>query len=150
MKIKKIVILGADGYLGWAASMYFSKKGYNIFSLDNMSKRKFLKKLNLKTLFPNPSLNTRCKIWNKKNISKIKFHNCDLTNYKNFKKIIRNIGEIEAIIHFAEQPSAPFSMMNSFSSNYTITNNILTTNNLINIIRDLKLDTHVVKLGTMG
>ncbi len=150
MKIKKIVILGADGYLGWAASMYFSKKGYNIFSLDNMSKRKFLKKLNLKTLFPNPSLNTRCKIWNKNNISKIKFHNCDLTNYKNFKKIIRNIGEIEAIIHFAEQPSAPFSMMNSFSSNYTITNNILTTNNLINIIRDLKLDTHVVKLGTMG
>ena len=91
-----------------------------------MSKRKFLKKLNLKTLFPNPSLNTRCKIWNKNNISKIKFHNCDLTNYKNFKKIIRNIGEIEAIIHFAEQPSAPFSMMNSFSSNYTITNNILT------------------------
>lgn len=152
--MKNILILGADGYLGWPTSMYLSNKNYNVVATDNFYKKKIIKKLKINSLFKTPSLEKKCKIWKLKTKKKIIFENIDLCDFKKFnlffKKIQKKLGKINTVIHFAEQPSAPYSMISPYTSNDTIYNNLIGTNNLINTIRELNPETHIVKLGTMG
>ena len=105
----KILILGADGYLGWPTAMYFAEKGAEIIAVDNYSKRKIEFECGVKPLVPVASLEDRTKIWNEIKTNKIKCIIGDLENYR-FVYDLLNKFKPDCIIHYAEQPSAPYSM----------------------------------------
>jgi len=159
--MKNILILGGDGYLGWPTAMFFSSKGYKVTVVDNYFRRNLCKEKNIESLFDNPNLIDRAKIWNKITNKEIKVCIGDLTNIdfmfslfdQNIKYdwcINNNYDFSDAVIHFAEQPSAPYSMLNAENSNFTLVNNIVSTNNLINAIKLKNPEIHIIKLGTMG
>lgn len=145
----KTLILGCDGYLGWASSMYFSLIGHKVFGVDSLVKRRISINGDCKPLNNYIQINKRIQIFKKKYKKNIKFIYGDCTNYKFLKKIIENIRP-DNIIHFAEQPSAPFSMKNFENANFTLRNNLISTFNLIWCVKDLKKKPHIIKLGTMG
>ncbi len=159
--MKNILILGGDGYLGWPCAMYLSNYGYNVSVVDNYFRRNISKSKNIGSLFENPSLVDRAKEWKKLTNKNIDVAIGDLTNFDFMFGVINKTANFElkskensdipdTIIHFAEQPSAPFSMIDHNKSNFTLTNNIITTNNLINSIKKINKDIHIIKLGTMG
>lgn len=145
----RILILGADGYLGWPSCMYFSLKGHSVYGIDSLVKQKISKKINSGPL--NKYINIRKRISEFKKIynKKINFIKGDCTNYRFLKKSINKI-KPDVIIHFAEQPSAPYSMRDFNSANFTLRNNLISTFNLIWAVKDLKKKPHIIKLGTMG
>jgi len=143
----KILILGADGYLGWSTTVALSNDNHELILLDNYSKRKYMRKLGKKTLNNIPKAESRLKLLNNKN--KIFFYNLDCSIYSNMLSIIKK-HKPDAIIHFAELPSAPFSMFNHEYSWETIRNNLQSTFNLLQCVKDIIPNCHIIKLGTMG
>jgi UDP-sulfoquinovose synthase len=145
----KLLILGGDGYLGWPASMFFALKGHDVYCLDSFIKKKIAFETNSKPLNKYQSITKRISIFQKKYKKKINFIKVDCANYTQLKRIITKL-EPDNIIHFAEQPSAPYSMKNFDSANFTFRNNLISTFNLIWSIKNLKKKPHIIKLGTMG
>ncbi len=146
----KIIVLGGDGFCGWASSLRLSSKGHEVFIFDNLSRRKIDKELKASSLTPIKSIFQRLKIWNKINKNKIKFYKIDVSKeILRLEILIKKINP-DTIIHFAEQRSAPYSMINLKTRNYTLSNNILTNNNILYIIAKLKKNIHLIHLGTMG
>ena len=146
----KILILGADGYLGWPTAMNLAKKKNNVFLVDNFIKRKIEADNGISPLYHQTLPQEKIKIWNKmfpKN--KIRFFNGDLLNYKFVYEILQKI-KPDAIIHYAEQPSAPYSMQGRSEAIFTQKNNVLGTLNLIFGIKKFCSNAHILKLGTMG
>lgn len=142
----KIMILGADGYLGWPTSVDLASKNHTLLLIDNFTKKKLLDKYNRPPIVKNKPINKR--ISNLKN-KKVKFKNIDCSNYPKFSKIFKEFMP-DAVIHYAELPSAPYSMFGHKEGWRTLQNNLQSTFNLINCIKDFKKDCHVIKLGTMG
>tara|TARA_A100001015_G_scaffold315640_1_gene427950 strand:- start:115 stop:1251 length:1137 start_codon:yes stop_codon:yes gene_type:complete len=142
----KIVILGAEGYMGWPTAKYLSQYNNKIFLIDNGFKRKISSKLNLKPLFYK-SLKKR--VDENQLSNKVKIFNFDVQNYQKLKTFLIKINP-DVIIHFAEQPSAPYSMMSYENGLHTIKNNLITTYNILYILKDFLKKTHLIKLGTMG
>ncbi len=146
----KIIVLGGDGFCGWASSLRLSSKGHEVFIFDNLSRRKIDKELKASSLTPIKSIYQRLKVWNKINKNKIKFYKIDVSKeILKLEKLIKKINP-DTIIHFAEQRSAPYSMINLKTRNYTLSNNILTNNNILYLIAKLKKNIHLIHLGTMG
>ncbi|MDL1971506.1 MAG: NAD-dependent epimerase/dehydratase family protein [Candidatus Desulfofervidaceae bacterium] len=116
----RILILGADGYLGWPTCMYFSKRGHKVIGIDNYFRRKACIELDCEPLFQNPNLIQRAKIWEEITGKKIHVHIGDVTDYQFLKSIFKEYRS-EAVIHYAEQPSAPYSMINREKAAITIT-----------------------------
>ena len=146
----KIIVLGGDGFCGWASSLRLSSKGHEVFIFDNLSRRKIDKELKASSLTPIKSIYQRLKICNKINKNKIKFYKIDVSReILRLEKLIKKINP-DTIIHFAEQRSAPYSMINLKTRNYTLSNNILTNNNILYLIAKLKKNIHLIHLGTMG
>tara|TARA_A100001011_G_scaffold301997_1_gene315590 strand:- start:717 stop:1874 length:1158 start_codon:yes stop_codon:yes gene_type:complete len=146
----KIIVLGGDGFCGWASSLRLSSKGHEVFIFDNLSRRKIDKELKASSLTPVKSIYQRLKTWNKINKNKIKFYKIDVSKeILRLEKLIKKINP-DTIIHFAEQRSAPYSMINLKTRNYTLSNNILTNNNILYLIAKLKKNIHLIHLGTMG
>ena len=160
--MKNILILGGDGYLGWPTAMYFSKKGYNVTVVDNNFRREMNNSSEIGCLYDVPNLIERAKLWRIETGLEIKVKIGDLTNPElmrsffvgdfNYDWEINSgfVGSPDLVIHYAEQPSAPYSMMDYKTSNFTISNNLIVTNNLMYAVRDFSIDTHIIKLGTMG
>lgn len=158
----QIIILGGDGYLGWPTAMYFSARGHEVTVVDNYFRRQACKDLDVGMLFPVPLLTERARLWHALTGREIKVIVGDLTDPELMRSLFNGkviyqwaadpkyCGIPEAVIHYAEQPSAPYSLMDYKRANTTISNNLLVTNNLMFAIRDLAPDTHIVKLGTMG
>tara|TARA_B100001778_G_scaffold334124_1_gene344503 strand:- start:412 stop:1554 length:1143 start_codon:yes stop_codon:yes gene_type:complete len=144
----RILILGADGYLGWSMTASLAEDNHNLVLIDNYSKRKYMNELKRTPLCKLPLLSTRIKALKKIN-KKIEFYNMDCTNYNKMKFII-NKHKPDAVIHFAELPSAPFSMLNNTYGWETLHNNLQSTFNLLHCIKDVVPDCHIIKLGTMG
>lgn len=160
--MNRILILGGDGYLGWPTAMYFSIRGYMVTVVDNYFRRNVCDTMGVKALYSMPSLSERAKIWYEKTGYEIKVVIGDLCD----PKIIRSLfdgkvqydwatnykftGIPETVVHYAEQPSAPYSLMNYETANFTLSNNLLVTNNLMFAVRDFSRETHIIKLGTMG
>lgn len=159
---KHILILGADGYLGWPTAMYFSKLGYQVTAVDNYFRRNACTELDVGMLYPIPSLVQRAKIWHEKTGREIKVVIGDLQGPELMRSFFDGrvqyqwavdnnfTGIPQTVVHYAEQPSAPYSLLNYKYANITIANNLLITNNLMFAIRDLSPKTHVVHVGTMG
>jgi len=145
----KILVLGGDGYLGWPTAMYLSDRGNDVAVLDNFAKRRWEMELNVEPLIPIHTLHDRVKAWREVAGRSINLFVGDLRNYDVVKNAILTF-EPEAVVHYGEQPSAPYSMIDHTRAVFTQTNNIAGTLNLLWALRDYAPDCHLVKLGTMG
>jgi UDP-sulfoquinovose synthase len=145
----KILILGGDGYLGWPTAMYLSRHGHQVAVLDNFAKRRWELELNAEPLIPIQTLHDRVELWRTVEGRQLELFVGDLRNYGVVEGVLHSFRP-EAIVHYGEQPSAPYSMIDHNRSVFTQVNNITGTLNLLWAIKKLKLECHVVKLGTMG
>jgi len=145
----RILILGGDGYLGWPAAMFLSAKGHDICVVDNYFKRRIEKELHIKPLIPVPDLQERSRVWNAITGKIIQLKIGDICDYTFLSEVFK-VFEPESVVHFAEQPSAPYSMMDRDKAVFTLTNNLVGTVNVIFVLKEFSPDTHLVKLGTMG
>ncbi len=145
----RVLILGGDGYLGWPTAMHLSKYGHEIVVVDNYLRRNLCVKEDVEPLFQVPNLNERSKIWQDASGFQISTVIGDLTEWDVISNIFKQ-NRPDVVIHYAEQPSAPFSMLNRQSATLTINNNLSVTANVIFAIREFCPNAHLIKIGTMG
>ena len=145
----KIAVLGGDGYCGWATALYLSRQGHSVAIVDNFLRRQWDRDLGVETLTPIRALAERAEVWNRLNGSPIQVFEGDVTDYEFLSSIFREF-QTEALVHFAEQRSAPYSMIDRQHAVFTQANNVLGTLNVLFAIRELQPECHLVKLGTMG
>ncbi|MBV8832667.1 MAG: NAD-dependent epimerase/dehydratase family protein [Acidobacteriaceae bacterium] len=145
----KIAVLGGDGYCGWATALYLSAKGHDVAIVDNFIRRQWDYELSVQTLTPIRPLAERLRVWQELTGNVIELLVGDVTDYDFLASVIRGF-EPEAVVHFAEQRSAPYSMIDRKHAVFTQINNVTGTLNLLFALRELQPDCHLVKLGTMG
>ncbi len=145
----KILILGIDGYLGWALANFLGTKNFSVFGIDNFSRRKWVKEMNSISAIPVNSITSRLKQYEKTYGKNIEFYEGDITNYNFLSDKIKKI-KPDTIVHFAQCPSAPYSMMSREKCTWVQSNNIIGTLNLIYAVMDHAPLAHIIKLGTMG
>ena len=145
----KVLILGADGYLGWPTCMHFSQRGHKVIGIDNYFRRKACIELDCEPLFQNPNLLQRAKIWEEVTRKKIHVHIGDVTDYQFLKSIFKEYNP-DTVIHYAEQPSAPYSMISRKKAETTIINNLISTLNVSYAVKEQNPSCHIIKIGTMG
>ncbi|WP_117191793.1 NAD-dependent epimerase/dehydratase family protein [Rhizobium terrae] len=146
----KIAVLGGDGFVGWPTSLHLSDAGHEIHILDNLSRRWIDTELGVQSLTPMDSIQERTRIWHQETGRRIHFHLIDLARDYELLKAWLARHRPDAIVHFAEQRAAPYSMKSDRHKNYTVNNNVNATHNLLNALVELDLDAHLVHLGTMG
>src|ERR1700688_1644067 len=146
----KIVILGGDGFWGWPTSLHLSARGHEVVIVDNLSRRHIDNELEVSSLTPIQPIGARIKAWRELAGAQIDFQNFNVAEH--YHRLLTLITEFrpDAVVHFAEQRAAPYSMKSSFHKRYTVNNNLNATNNLLAAIVEAGLDVHVVHLGTMG
>jgi UDP-sulfoquinovose synthase len=144
----KILITGGDGFCGWPTSLKLASEGHDITIIDNLSRRSIDTELQSNSLTNIYSIEERL-VAAKKQGWNISFFNEDVKNYNRLFEIVNQINP-DSIVHFAEQRSAPYSMISEKQRRYTVENNVITTHNILNTIVDLKKDIHFIHLGTMG
>jgi len=146
----KIAVLGGDGFVGWPTSLHLSDAGHEVHILDNLSRRWIDTELGVQSLTPMDSIQERTRIWHAETGRRIHFHLIDLAKDYELLKGWLAVNRPDAIIHFAEQRAAPYSMKSDRHKNYTVNNNVNATHNLLNAMVELDLDAHLIHLGTMG
>jgi UDP-sulfoquinovose synthase len=145
----RIVVLGGDGYCGWATALYLSSKGHQVSIADNFVRRQWDHELGVQTLTPIRPLAERLDVWRELTGKTIELFVGDVTDYDFLSSTIQTC-EPEAVIHFAEQRAAPYSMIDRKHAVFTQVNNVVGTLNLLFALREFQPDCHLVKLGTMG
>lgn len=145
----KICILGGDGYCGWATALYLSRKGHSVAIVDNFARRQWDFELGAQTLTPILPLTDRLRAWQELTGKSIRLFAGDVNDYEFLADMIKSF-EPDAIVHFAEQRSAPYSMIDRKHAVFTQVTNVVGTLNVLFAIRELRPDCHLVKLGTMG
>jgi UDP-sulfoquinovose synthase len=146
----RILVLGGDGFCGWPTSLHLSALGHDVTIVDNMSRRHIDIELEATSLTPIRPIGERLKAWKEVSGRTIDFH--DFTVGKHYHRLLSLIQEKtpDAIIHFAEQRAAPYSMKSSSHKRYTVNNNLNATNDVCSAIVESGVDSHLVHLGTMG
>ena len=146
----KIIIFGGDGFCGWPTALHLSELGHSIVIVDNLSRRKIDIELQVESLTPIAPIDRRIETWKEVSGKDIQFLNFDIA--QDYEILLRTIKEEkpDAVVHFAEQRAAPYSMKSSRHKIYTVNNNLNATNNLCCSIVESGLDIHLVHLGTMG
>ena len=146
----KVAILGGDGFCGWPASLYLSDQGHEVIIVDNLSRRAIDEELGAESLTPIVSIEERLAAWTEVSGKTIGFCNLDVAqDYDGLLEFLTT-ERPDAVVHFAEQRAAPYSMKNSRTKRYTVDNNINATHNLLAAIVESEQDIHVAHLGTMG
>jgi len=146
----RILILGGDGYLGWATSMYFSRRGHEVHAVDNYLRRKMHEENGTDSLTPIlDSLPARVQAWKDVTGLEIGVTEGDLTDWGLVQRLFTDF-QPEAIVHYGEMPSAPYSMIDRDHAVFTQTNNVVGTLNVLYAMAEISPDAHLVKLGTMG
>jgi UDP-sulfoquinovose synthase len=146
----RILILGGDGYLGWPTAMAFSNLGHEVMVVDNLAKRQWEAEVDGTPLEPVPSLRHRVRVWEDVTGKEIAVAIGDIAENHRFLYRVFEEFEPEAIVHYAEQPSAPYSMMGRDHAVYSQRNNVVGTLNVLHAMKKYVPDAHLVKLGTMG
>ena len=144
-----VLVLGIDGYIGWGLAMHLAVRGHKVSGIDNFSRRKHIKKIGSTSAIPIKGISTRIEKFKKVYKKSINFYRGDLLNY-NFLKMVLEKEKPKAIVHLAEQPSAPFSMKNRETTVYTQFNNVIGNLNVLYAMKEKAPFSHLVKLGTMG
>ncbi|NVM21045.1 MAG: NAD-dependent epimerase/dehydratase family protein [Desulfobacterales bacterium] len=144
-----ILILGGDGYLGWPTAMYFSNRGHEVTAIDNYFRRNAALELDCEPLIPTPNLVQRAKIWEAVTGKKTNVHIGDVTDYEFLSSLFKRY-DPDTVIHYAEQPSAPYSMIDRDKAALTIKNNLISTLNITYAVKEVCPDCHIIKIGTMG
>lgn len=145
----RIAVLGGDGFCGWANALHFAARGHSVAIVDNYARRLWDYELGVQTLTPIRPLAERLHVWHQLTGKQIDLHVGDVADYDFISNFIEGF-KPEAIVHFAEQRSAPYSMIDRKHAVFTQVNNVVGTMNLLFAIRELQPDCHIVKLGTMG
>ncbi len=144
-----IIVAGGDGFCGWPTALYLSKQGHTVSIIDNLVRREIDEELNSNSLTPIVSLDERVGRWEEVTGRTIKTYIGDLTDYA-FLSCVLEAEKPDAFVHFAEQRSAPYSMIDREHAVYTQTNNVTGTLNVLYGIKEIVPDCHLIKLGTMG
>jgi UDP-sulfoquinovose synthase len=147
---ENIIVFGGDGFCGWPTSLGLSNAGYNVIIVDNLIRRKIDIELECDSLTPIQPINIRLKAWKDLTGKTIRFEYIDVANH--YHRILTLFKELKpkAVIHFAEQRAAPYSMKSPYHKRYTVNNNINTTNNILCAIVESGVDIHMIHLGTTG
>ncbi len=146
----KILVLGGDGFCGWPTALHLSDAGHDVVIVDNLSRRQIDVLLEVESLTPIEPISTRLGTWHKVSGQKIGFELLDLVEeYDRLVEILKK-HQPDAVVHFAEQRSAPYSMKSPRTKRYTVNNNVNATHNLLCALVESGVDAHVVHLGTMG
>jgi UDP-sulfoquinovose synthase len=146
----RALILGGDGFCGWPTALHLSALGHEVAIVDNLSRRDIDDELQVQSLTPIQPIETRLAAWKKITGRDIPFHKLTLgQDYAAFEGLLRE-WKPTAIVHFAEQRAAPYSMKSAQHKRYTVNNNINATNDVLAAIVESGLDIHLVHLGTMG
>jgi len=145
----KICVLGGDGYCGWATALYLSKKGHTVSIVDNFIRRQWDYELGAQTLTPIQPLADRLRVWRDLTGETIEVFSGDVCDYDFLASVMESF-QPDSVVHFAEQRSAPYSMIDRKHAVFTQTNNVVGTLNLLFALHEHVPDCHLVKLGTMG
>lgn len=146
----KIFVLGGDGFCGWPTSLHLSQLGHEVVILDNLSRRNIDNELEAGSLTPIAPTGVRLAAWKEISGKEIRFHRIDIAqDYERYSALIRE-EKPQALVHFAEQRAAPYSMKSAAHKRYTVDNNVNATHNTLSAIVESGLDIHLVHLGTMG
>ncbi len=145
----RVIVAGGDGYLGWPQAMYLSKRGHDVCVVDNFSRRAWDLECGTDSLVPIRSLQERVAVWKQATGLIIETAIGDLTDYSFINSVIAEFRP-DAIVHYGEQRSAPFSMIDRRHAVLTQVNNLVGNLNLLYAIKENSPDIHLVKLGTMG
>jgi UDP-sulfoquinovose synthase len=146
----KVLVLGGDGFCGWPTALHLSARDHDVVIVDNLSRRNIDNELETSSLTPIRPIGERLRAWKEVSGRVIRFYNFDVA--ANYHRLLTLIAEWQpdALIHFAEQRAAPYSMKSSYHKRYTVNNNLNATNNVLAAIVEAGVDSHVVHLGTMG
>ncbi len=145
----KVLIAGMDGYLGWTLAQYLTSRGHEVAGLDAYFRRKWVAEMGSHSATPILEMPERLHAFKQKWGDAPYFKEGDLTNWE-FVKGAFNDFRPEAIIHLGECPSAPYSMIGVQHAAWVQTNNIVSTLNILYAMREIRPESHLVKLGTMG
>ena len=145
----RIIVAGGDGFCGWPTALYLSNQGHDVTIVDSLIRRKWDLELHSNSLTPIASLQDRVSRWHDLTGKTIKTFVCDLNHFDFLREILLQIRP-EAFVHFAEQRSAPYSMIDREHAVFTQVNNVVGTLNLLYAIKEVVPDCHLIKLGTMG
>ncbi|MGB6946493.1 MAG: NAD-dependent epimerase/dehydratase family protein [Bryobacteraceae bacterium] len=145
----KICVLGGDGYCGWATALYLSGKGHAVAVVDNFLRRQWDFEVGAQSLTPIQPLSDRLRVWQELTGKSIEMFIGDINDYDFLSGVIENF-QPDAVVHFAEQRSAPYSMIDRKHAVFTQVNNVVGTLNLLFALQELRPECHLVKLGTMG
>jgi UDP-sulfoquinovose synthase len=146
----RVLVLGGDGFCGWPTALYLSERGHDVTIADNLSRRKIDIDLEVQSLTPIRPIGERLRVWQEVSGREIGFMQLDLAEeYDRLTALLRELRP-EAIVHFAEQRAAPYSMRNAATKRYTVDNNVRATHNLLAALVDTGVDAALAHLGTMG
>ncbi len=146
----RIAILGGDGFIGWPATLHLSALGHEITIVDNLSRRWIDTELGVQSLTPMDSIQERIRIWRDVSGASLNFELINVADeYERLKAFLTN-WRPDAVLHFAQQRAAPYSMKSDRHKNYTVNNNVNATHNLLNALVETDIDAHLLHMGTMG
>jgi len=145
----RVIVLGADGYLGWPTAMHLAAKGHEVWAVDNYLRRDMAMKTCSEPLMPNPNLEQRANLFQAIFGKEIKVAIGDCTDMRFMERLFREVRP-DTVIHYAEQPSAPYSMRGYDEARLTLNNNLNATFNLVWAVIQHAPECHIIKLGTMG
>ena len=150
LTVKKIMVIGGDGFCGWPTSLRLSMRGCEVIIVDDLSKRSLMQNHSVDSLTNIRPPSERLWAWKEVSGKDIRFVYLDVVKqYEAFEDLIKK-ERPDTVVHLAEQPSAPFSMRDSDAKRYTVDNNVSITHNILCAIAESGLDIHLVHLGTMG
>src|ERR1700704_716979 len=146
----RVLVLGGDGFCGGPTSLYLSDRGHDVTIVDNLSRRKIDVELEVQSLTPIRPIGERLRVWGEVSGREIGFASLDLAT--DYDRLVAVLGEVrpEAIVHFAEQRAAPYSMRSQSAKRYTVDNNVRGTHNLLAALVAVGSTASLVHLGTMG
>ena len=145
----RVLIAGIDGYLGWPLALHLAARGYDVYGIDNFSRRKNVAEVGSWSAIPIPNMRKRLEVARSLLGLRIKFFHGDLRKYQDALSVMRE-SKPDAIVHLGEQPSAPYSMIDCKHASFTQENNVTGTLNLLWAMKESSPNAHLVKLGTMG
>ena len=146
----RVLVLGGDGFCGWPTSLYLSDRGHEVTIIDNLSRRKIDIDLEVESLTPIRPVSERIRVWGEVSGRPVGFINLDLA--AEYDRLAGVLGDLrpEAIVHFAEQRAAPYSMRTAATKRYTVDNNVRATHNLLTALVETGIGAALAHLGTMG